>query len=68
MVHGLFLPAYGAYRDVVPGAEAPFWFRAEEAGESAMVCSQLCGVGHAQMRGRVVAVAESAWRRWIEAP
>ncbi len=67
VVHGLFLPAYGAFRDVVPGTEAPFWFRADGEGESAMVCSQLCGVGHAQMRGRVVALSAPAWRRWSEA-
>jgi cytochrome c oxidase subunit 2 len=41
-----------------------FWFIARERGESAMVCSQLCGVGHAQMVGRVVAMPYAAWRRW----
>lgn len=64
VVHGLFLPAFGAYRDVVPGRGVAFWLRATEPGESAMVCSQLCGVGHAQMRGRVVAAPEADWRRW----
>ncbi len=64
VVHGLFLPAYGAYRDVAPGAEVAFWFRAAEPGESAMVCSQICGAEHAWMRGRVVAVASPEWQRW----
>jgi cytochrome c oxidase subunit II len=64
VVHGMFLPAYGTYRDVVPGHEAPFWFRARVPENSVMLCSQICGPGHSQMQGRVMAVSEVDWHAW----
>lgn len=64
VVHGLSMPAYAIWRDALPGRETAFWFIARERGESAMLCSQLCGVAHAQMRGRVVALSDAEWRRW----
>ncbi len=58
VVHGLFLPAFGVYRDALPGRDAPFAIKATAPGESQMLCSQLCGVGHSAMTGRVVAARE----------
>ena len=68
VVHGLNMPAYNTFRDVMPGREVPVWLRARTAGESGMLCAQLCGVGHAQMVGRVVAMPFAAWRRWNDGP
>ncbi len=62
LVHELALVAYGKHKGVSPGRESAFAVRAGEVGESTMVCSQLCGDGHYQMVGRVVAEPVRQWR------
>ena len=62
LVHELALVAYGRHKGASPGRDGAFAVRAMAAGESAMVCSQLCGDGHYQMVGRVVAEPEGQWR------
>jgi cytochrome c oxidase subunit 2 len=62
LAHELALVAYGRRKGAAPGRDGAFAVRAMEAGTSAMVCSQLCGPGHYQMAGRVVAMPEAAWR------
>jgi cytochrome c oxidase subunit 2 len=64
VVHGLNLVGYGVFQDVSPRGPTDFWFRADAVGESAMVCSQLCGDRHYQMTGRVVAMEPATWLRW----
>lgn len=62
VVHELALTGYGKHQGVAPGRPAAFAVRADVAGTSAMVCSQLCGEGHYQMVGRVTAMPADAWR------
>lgn len=54
VIHSFFVPEFRLKQDVVPGMRIPLWFEPNRAGEYELVCSQLCGLGHYRMKGRVV--------------
>jgi cytochrome c oxidase subunit 2 len=66
VIHDFFVPAFRVKQDVVPGRYEDLWFRPTELGRFHFFCSQLCGVGHAQMRGYVDVLTPQAYARWLE--
>ena len=59
-------------QDIVPGLEIPIHFTATQTGKWEIVCTQLCGLGHYNMKAylEVVSagfrpVAEAAVRRLV---
>jgi cytochrome c oxidase subunit 2 len=44
-----------------------FWFTPTKVGRFEILCAQLCGVGHYNMRGMVVVEDEVAFRKWLSA-
>ena len=51
--------------NMVPGMVTTFWFTPTKAGRYDILCAQLCGIGHANMRGVVVVEDEAAFARWL---
>ena len=51
--------------DMVPGMITYFWFTPTETGEFEVLCAELCGVGHAFMRGSVFVDAEADYLAWL---
>jgi cytochrome c oxidase subunit 2 len=43
-----------------------FWLTPTRTGTFDILCAELCGSGHAQMRGSVVVDDEPAYRAWLE--
>lgn len=78
VVHSFGLPEFRVKQDAIPGlttqaAFTPILTTAEfrtEKGEPIrtfeIVCSQLCGIGHASMRGFVTVVTDDEFQAWIE--
>ena len=54
VIHSFFVPEFRVKHDVVPGMRIPLWFEPTQTGTFELVCSQLCGLGHYRMVGRVV--------------
>ena len=44
-----------------------FWFTPTKVGRYEAMCAQLCGVGHANMRGYVVVEDEASFKTWLKA-
>ena len=65
VVHGLFIPALGVQRAVVPGREATEWFQADRTGEFRFLCSQFCGTNHSLMSGTVHVTSAPAYEQWL---
>ncbi|HJO52965.1 MAG TPA: hypothetical protein QF373_00550, partial [Verrucomicrobiota bacterium] len=54
-------------QDVIPGMRIPIHFRPTKVGRYQITCAQLCGDGHARMKGAVKVVDEAAWEEWYKA-
>ena len=54
-------------QDVIPGMRIPIHFRPVKVGRYQITCAQLCGDGHARMKGAVKVVDEAEWDEWYKA-
>ena len=54
-------------QDVIPGMRIPIHFRPTKTGRYQITCAQLCGDGHARMKGAIRVVDEAEWNEWYEA-
>ncbi len=66
VLHDFFVPPFRARMNIVPGQVSSFWFTPTEAGRYEAMCAQLCGVGHANMRGFVVVEEPAAFDAWLQ--
>ena len=53
-------------QDVIPGMRIPIHFRPIKVGRYQITCAQLCGDGHARMKGAVKVVDEAEWKEWYK--
>ncbi len=53
-------------QDVIPGMRIPIHFRPTKVGRYQITCAQLCGDGHARMKGAVKVVDEAEWKEWYK--
>jgi cytochrome c oxidase subunit 2 len=77
VIHSFGVPEFRVKQDAVPGLTIPIWFipnittdemrtrtgNAEFQYEIA--CAQLCGLGHAHMRGFVTVVSGEQFQKWL---
>jgi cytochrome c oxidase subunit 2 len=52
--------------DAVPGIETEIFVTPKRTGEFAVVCTELCGLGHATMRAKARVVTEAEFEQWVE--
>jgi cytochrome c oxidase subunit 2 len=52
--------------DAVPGIETEILVTPDRLGEFAVVCTELCGLGHATMRARARVVTQREFDAWLE--
>jgi cytochrome c oxidase subunit 2 len=67
VLHNFYVPQFRAKMDLVPGMVTSFWVRPTRAGRFEILCAELCGVGHSNMRGIVVVEDEAAFETWLAA-
>lgn len=67
VLHDFYVPPFRARMNMVPGSITTFWFTPTQAGRFEAMCAQLCGVGHAAMRGLVVVEPEADFAAWLQA-
>ena len=66
VLHDFYVPEFRAKMDMVPGSVTYFWFTPTRTGTFEVLCAELCGVAHAQMRGKVIVEEESDYQAWLE--
>jgi cytochrome c oxidase subunit 2 len=64
VIHSFWIPALNGKRDAVPGRESPLQMQADEPGVFRGQCTEFCGLSHAYMRMRVVALSEADYEEW----
>jgi cytochrome c oxidase subunit 2 len=65
VLHDFYVPQIRAKMDLVPGIVTYFWFTPTKIGEYEILCAAFCGVGHPQMRGKMVVDSESDYQAWL---
>ncbi|TCP08649.1 cytochrome c oxidase subunit II [Caldimonas thermodepolymerans] len=66
VLHDFYVPQFRARMNMVPGMVTTFWFTPTETGRFEILCAQLCGVGHSNMRGVVEVVDEGEFQAWLQ--
>ena len=66
VLHDFYVPEFRAKMDMVPGSVTYFWFVPTRTGTFEVLCAELCGVAHAQMRSTVIVEEDSKYHAWLE--
>lgn len=65
VLHDFYVPEFRAKMDMVPGMVTYFWFTPTRTGTYEILCFELCGLGHPEMRGVVVVDEQSDYQAWL---
>jgi cytochrome c oxidase subunit 2 len=65
VVHSFAVPAFRLKQDALPGRTISGWFRPNRVGTYDIQCTQMCGLGHALMAGRVIVETPQAHAAWL---
>jgi cytochrome c oxidase subunit 2 len=67
VIHGLFIPGMRLKQDAIPGMPGHITFTPTTPGDYSILCTQVCGLGHARMQARLRVVSETDYDRWLAA-
>jgi cytochrome c oxidase subunit II len=71
VIHSFWVPEWGIKRDAVPSGaggdeiDNEFVVTPDEEGNYSLICTELCGIGHATMRASVVVESQAEFDRWV---
>jgi cytochrome c oxidase subunit 2 len=65
VLHDFYVPQIRAKMDLVPGMITYFWFTPTRAGRYDVLCAELCGSGHYNMRSFMVLEEEADFNAWL---
>lgn len=66
VIHSFWVPNFGQKMDAVPGIETSILVTPTRTGEFAVVCAELCGLGHATMRAKARVVTQNEFDQWVK--
>lgn len=78
VIHSFGVPEFRVKQDAIPGLTIPIWFiptvttadmrtqTGNPAFQYEIACAQLCGLGHARMRGFVTVQTAEEFQKWLE--
>jgi cytochrome c oxidase subunit 2 len=78
VIHSFGVPEFRVKQDAIPGLTIPIWFiptvttadmRSQTGNprfQYEIACAQLCGLGHARMRGIVTVQSAEEFQRWMD--
>ncbi|MGA6959777.1 MAG: hypothetical protein WBY38_10235 [Candidatus Acidiferrales bacterium] len=64
--HSFYVPVLRIQQDFVPGLDIPVHFTATQTGKFEIVCTQLCGLGHYNMRAYLEVMSEPDYEQWLK--
>ena len=78
VIHSFGVPEFRVKQDAVPGLTIPIWFipnvttaemrtrLSKPEFQYEIACAQLCGLGHARMRGFVTVTTGEEFQKWLD--
>jgi cytochrome c oxidase subunit 2 len=65
VVHSFAVPAFRLKQDALPGRTITGWFRPNKVGTYDIQCTQMCGLGHGLMAGRIIVETPQDHAAWL---
>jgi cytochrome c oxidase subunit 2 len=65
VIHGFFIPGMRLKQNAVPGMPMHVHFTPSIPGDYAILCSQVCGLGHARMQTHLRVVSNDEYQTWL---
>lgn len=66
VIHSFWIPSLNGKKDAVPGRTSPLTIEADDPGSYWGQCTEYCGLSHANMRMRVIALTDAEYDEWLE--
>ncbi|MEK9284090.1 MULTISPECIES: cytochrome c oxidase subunit II [unclassified Bradyrhizobium] len=66
VLHDFYVPEFRAKMDMVPGVVTYFWITPIRTGTFDVLCAELCGAAHYQMRAKVIVDEEHEYHAWLD--
>jgi cytochrome c oxidase subunit 2 len=64
--HSFFVPELRVHQDFVPGLDLSIHFTATKTGKYEIVCTQLCGLGHYNMKAYLSVLSQEDFDNWLK--
>ncbi len=65
VIHGFAIPELRLKQNAIPGQTIHIHVTPTEPGTYAILCTQLCGLGHYRMNANLRVLAPDDWNRWL---
>jgi cytochrome c oxidase subunit II len=66
VLHSFWVPEFGQKQDAVPGRVNPLKVTPTRTGTYPVICTELCGLGHALMRRKAVVLTAAEFTSWAQ--
>jgi cytochrome c oxidase subunit 2 len=65
VIHSFWVPEFGQKQDAVPGQDTKLVITPTKLGTYPVICTELCGLGHALMRTSAIVMTPAAFDAWV---
>jgi cytochrome c oxidase subunit 2 len=65
VIHSFWVPEWRIKKDNVPGITTTAIVTPDKIGTYQLICTELCGFGHASMRAKVVVESPAKFQEWV---
>ena len=65
VIHSFWVPEFGQKQDTVPGLTTKLVITPDRVGTYPVICTELCGLGHAVMRTSAIVMPAAAFDAWV---
>jgi cytochrome c oxidase subunit 2 len=66
VIHSFWVPQFGQKQDTVPGLHTQLHITPDKLGTFPVICTELCGLGHATMRTEAIVMTTAAFDKWLK--
>ena len=66
VIHSFWVPEFGQKQDAVPGLLTKLVITPKRLGTFPVICTELCGLGHAVMRSTTIVMPPDAFVKWAK--
>jgi cytochrome c oxidase subunit 2 len=65
VIHSFWVPEFGQKQDALPGQDTKLVITPTKVGRYPVICTELCGLGHALMRTTAIVMQPTAFQAWV---
>jgi cytochrome c oxidase subunit II len=66
VIHSFWVPQFGQKQDAVPGITTHLVITPTKLGTFPVICTELCGLGHALMRSQAIVMPPAQFAAWVK--